>query len=387
MKGFLFWGFWAGAHWRGADAALVNQDFTLNAAGREYQTLRQQWSTTVSGTADSQGRMNFRGFHGDYEVTVRPVGGQPVTQWLRVREGEGEQVSELSLQLPPLPRFTKLQPLAPKFALGWEPLSQAEACKVQVSSNLMVWTDLSPALSPLAQSWVDQPPDGASERFYRVLPTTNVPVLFDRDFTGSTDGRVTYGINAAGLGVAVSSGSVRQVYFWFSAPDLRNGVLTLAEASGLASPGGGPPGVLVFQMATKPTVRSGGADYWGFILPGFSLDGLPLNAVSVADLTKAQLQFRYRLTAGRTLNVRLESTAPGGGYETRCDFGNLTGNGNWQPFSMKLSQGSNLTAFRNFLTSTKSAALQIVIGNAGALSTYASGDTLQLDDILVSYTP
>ena len=39
------WGFWAGAHWRGEHAAIVNYDWSLNEAGRRYEKLLNEWTT------------------------------------------------------------------------------------------------------------------------------------------------------------------------------------------------------------------------------------------------------------------------------------------------------------------------------------------------------
>lgn len=387
VHGILLWGFWAGAHWRGADAALLNSDFTVNAAGRRYQALRAEWSTSATGTTDGDGAWSFRGFHGEYEVTITPPGQSPQTRWLKVPAGTGDQ--ETTLSLVPLyePTFQPLTQFQDSLALDWEPLIGSVACKLQSSSNLTTWSDLSPVMSPLARSWIDRRPPVDKARFYRVIPSATAPVTFDRDFNLSDGGTSTYQIDGSGAGLASASGALHQVYYWFSAPDLRNGTFVLKEDPTIASPAGGPAGVLNFQIAIKPTVKSGGQDYWGFILPGFSVSGLPLGAVTVSDLAHAELQFRYRLSSGRQINVRLEPTAVGGGFGTRCDFGNLSGNGNWKLFSLKLSQGSNLTAFRNFINAGKTAALQLVFGNGAGLSSYVTGDSLQVDDVLLSYTP
>jgi len=39
VDGILMWGFWAGSHWLGSNAAIVNLNWTLNAAGQRYQSL------------------------------------------------------------------------------------------------------------------------------------------------------------------------------------------------------------------------------------------------------------------------------------------------------------------------------------------------------------
>jgi GH35 family endo-1,4-beta-xylanase len=387
VEGFLFWGYWAGAHWRGADAALVDADFTVNAAGQRYLALRSEWTTTADGVADTNGVWGFRGFQGEYEVTVRVPGRDPVTQWLWVDPGSDEERAVIPVVPTPRPRFESVQPLGATVSLRWEPLAGAVACKLQSSADLASWTDLSPVMSQLARAWVDRRPPVDPARFYRVLPTTNLPVVLDRDFNLSEGGTSSLNIDATGIGTTVPAGPIHQVYYWFASPDLRNGVLQLEEDGTLASPAGGPPGVLHFRMLTRPTLKAGGSDYWGFVLPGFGLMGFPLGTATATDLTHAQLQFRYRLTQGRLINVRLEPTAIGGGFDTRCDFGNLTGSGAWRTFSAKLSAGANVTAFRNFLNTHKSAALQLVFGNGAGVSSYANGDDFQIDDIIVSYTP
>ncbi|WP_110931738.1 endo-1,4-beta-xylanase [Paenibacillus bouchesdurhonensis] len=70
VEGIVMWGFWAGNHWRGADAAIVNMDWSLNAAGQRYMELMDEWTTSESGTTSTNGQYAFRGFHGTYDVTV-----------------------------------------------------------------------------------------------------------------------------------------------------------------------------------------------------------------------------------------------------------------------------------------------------------------------------
>ena len=70
ISGVILWGFWANAHWRGQDAALVESDWTINEAGQKYLELRDEWSTNVDLVSDSDGRSAFRGFQGTYLVSV-----------------------------------------------------------------------------------------------------------------------------------------------------------------------------------------------------------------------------------------------------------------------------------------------------------------------------
>lgn len=68
---FTLWGFWAGDVWSQAPlAALVDANWNLTPAGTAYEALMNQWSTDVTLPVDSNGRINFAGFYGDYDVTV-----------------------------------------------------------------------------------------------------------------------------------------------------------------------------------------------------------------------------------------------------------------------------------------------------------------------------
>ena len=68
VDGILMWGFWAGAHHQGADGAIIDLDWSLNAAGERYLSLREEWRTEAQQETDAQGRLTVRGFHGTYTV-------------------------------------------------------------------------------------------------------------------------------------------------------------------------------------------------------------------------------------------------------------------------------------------------------------------------------
>ena len=44
----------------------------VSSAGRRYEALMDEWTTDVDSITDAQGRVNFRGFHGTYEITLTP---------------------------------------------------------------------------------------------------------------------------------------------------------------------------------------------------------------------------------------------------------------------------------------------------------------------------
>lgn len=67
VEGFLFWGFWQGSHWL-PDAALWRKDWTLKPNGEAYLQCMNEWTSQGSAEADSEGRIRFRGFFGDYRL-------------------------------------------------------------------------------------------------------------------------------------------------------------------------------------------------------------------------------------------------------------------------------------------------------------------------------
>jgi GH35 family endo-1,4-beta-xylanase len=95
VDGVLMWGFWAGSHWLGSNAAIVDLNWTLNAAGTRYQSLLAEWTTVTNGATDAGGAFNFRGFHGSYDITLTPPGGQPTLRRITLDPGAGTNVVTL----------------------------------------------------------------------------------------------------------------------------------------------------------------------------------------------------------------------------------------------------------------------------------------------------
>lgn len=86
VEGILMWGFWQNSHWRD-DAYIVNEDWTLNEAGRRYDAIMNEWTTTDSSITDSSGLANFRGFYGKYTVTITPAGAEPTVAFIEIIPG------------------------------------------------------------------------------------------------------------------------------------------------------------------------------------------------------------------------------------------------------------------------------------------------------------
>jgi hypothetical protein len=69
----------------------------LNEAGRRYESLINEWTTNDANTTDSAGNVNFRGFHGTYEIVLTIPG---VTTQIETIELElGQTTAEYTLVL------------------------------------------------------------------------------------------------------------------------------------------------------------------------------------------------------------------------------------------------------------------------------------------------
>jgi endo-1,4-beta-xylanase len=177
VQGILMWGFWAGSHWRGSNAAIVNLNWTLNEAGRRYQSLLAEWTTGTNGVTDAGGGFGFRGFHGSYDITITPPGGQPTLRRITVDPGSGTNVVTL------IAHSTGPQPLL--HAAGFSPSSGAfqfqltsdagRAYAIQSSTNLNStnWSTLANLVNHYGTVWFTNSGSALDPRMFfraRLLP-------------------------------------------------------------------------------------------------------------------------------------------------------------------------------------------------------------------------
>ena len=65
---FLLWGFWEGSHWI-PDAASWEKDWSIRKRGEVLEEwIGKRWRTEVTLTTDASGRVQWRGFPGNYEI-------------------------------------------------------------------------------------------------------------------------------------------------------------------------------------------------------------------------------------------------------------------------------------------------------------------------------
>jgi endo-1,4-beta-xylanase len=90
VEGILMWGFWAGSHYPDSNGTIVNLDWKLNEAGLRYQALRAEWTTVITNlVSDAKGVVNFRGFHGDYNVEIPNANDISMTNQFKLQPGSG----------------------------------------------------------------------------------------------------------------------------------------------------------------------------------------------------------------------------------------------------------------------------------------------------------
>lgn len=94
----MLWGFQAGAHWMGPDAALLAADGTPTEAGRRIShLLREEWTSRGNATADDAGQLGFRGFYGIYNLKITLPDGRVVKQELNLDKANATGVQTVRL--------------------------------------------------------------------------------------------------------------------------------------------------------------------------------------------------------------------------------------------------------------------------------------------------
>ena len=78
-NGLVLWGFWHPLMWK-SGSALFDDNWNITPAGKAWEQLLgihdwgladvPTWTTDLTATVDSEGRIVFKGFYGDYEVTL-----------------------------------------------------------------------------------------------------------------------------------------------------------------------------------------------------------------------------------------------------------------------------------------------------------------------------
>jgi endo-1,4-beta-xylanase len=87
VEGILGWGFWENSFWK-ENCFIVDANWVLNEAGRRYESLINEWTTNDANTTNRAGDVNFRGFHGTYEITLTVAGAPPEVKTIQLEPGQ-----------------------------------------------------------------------------------------------------------------------------------------------------------------------------------------------------------------------------------------------------------------------------------------------------------
>jgi hypothetical protein len=110
----------------------------------------------------------------------------------------------------------------------------------------------------------------------------------------------------------------------------------------------------------------------------------------VDDLRPLRVQFRYKGVNDKregpfqlTIGCRLEPLLADS-YAKRLDLGTIVVSGDWSSFDMSLGNGKNAAAFLQAIADENPAGFKILWAQAGPLAAYRPGDTLLIDDIVIT---
>jgi GH35 family endo-1,4-beta-xylanase len=109
VEAIIMWGIEQSA-WRW-DGIVNSSTWVLNEAGVRYEALLDEWTTNDSNYTDLSGNVNFRGFHGTYEITLSAPGQTPEVHQIELEPGTGTEQFVLLTDLEePEPDYTPPTP-------------------------------------------------------------------------------------------------------------------------------------------------------------------------------------------------------------------------------------------------------------------------------------
>jgi len=152
------------------------------------------------------------------------------------------------------------------------------------------------------------------------------------------------------------------------------------------------PGVLALSwLELPPKLPYSGFTYLGGRASEDRLTLPPLQmAKTLDDLRPLRLKFRHKVVSesrtepfSLTIGCRLEPMLKDS-FAKRVDFGSFTATGEWGSFEMSLAEGTNADKLLAAIASESPSSFKIVWSQAGKLDDYHSGDTLLIDDVVIT---
>ena len=190
--------------------------------------------------------------------------------------------------------------------------------------------------------------------------------------TGSTSSSISGSINI---------GNYSMIWGFYSptvATTCRSGSMRIAEDNTAGAGPGGTTGVFSWSFPTWPdTVDMMNARVKTLTVAGWS----PPN-ITALDFEKTRLSFRWKLPLGRRIKMRLEPSS-GPGVTNQMELGAFIGTGNWEAFSVSLSELPNNTAFRTKMNAAGGGSGSLVMYYDGV--PFANGEAVLLDSLNLYY--
>ncbi|MBW3637845.1 MAG: endo-1,4-beta-xylanase, partial [Armatimonadetes bacterium] len=94
VESFVMWGFWEGAHWRGAEGAMFRKDWSKRPAQEAYEKLvLNDWMTNKALSTGADGTIETRGFLGEYDVTITASGKSKTVKLKLPKDGARVQIT------------------------------------------------------------------------------------------------------------------------------------------------------------------------------------------------------------------------------------------------------------------------------------------------------
>jgi len=131
--GVQVWGFWENAHWR-PSGAMFAADWREKPNATIWRQLTQEtWWNDFSGTTDSNGEYNNRGFYGDYTATIQ-TDGDPVSLSFTL---SNNGPNHITYQLGILPQGASTLTASPDFVTITE--HEGKELYLDTSDDLKTW--------------------------------------------------------------------------------------------------------------------------------------------------------------------------------------------------------------------------------------------------------
>lgn len=171
----------------------------------------------------------------------------------------------------------------------------------------------------------------------------------------------------------------------FGSAKIANGMLSVRELAGATEGADENRSAVALEVNDVPENIGGGNIFWGFDLGALTLNQWQPGSVSEEDLKSTRIMFDYKLREGA--KFKLLAFPENGQRITRAELGIITGTGKYTTYTQTFNTAERLSFFTGFINGiglTNSIKLVVEAIND---ESYQDGDTLELDNVEVTYDP